>query len=111
MPVNKGALEVLEKQKTLNGTYVFCSPVLKRRIKKDDPYNELQRVLAILIITGTVRTFRHTFISHLAINGVPLATIAELLGHKNIKTTRIYAHLSKNHLSDSVAELDGLVDT
>lgn len=37
---------------------------------------------------------RHTFASWLAINGVDILTIKELLGHKDIKMTLRYAHLS-----------------
>ncbi len=39
-------------------------------------------------------TFRHTFCSWLAIEGVALHTIAELAGHKNITMTQRYAKLS-----------------
>ncbi|MBI2889951.1 MAG: site-specific integrase [Nitrospirae bacterium] len=37
---------------------------------------------------------RHTFASWLAINGLDILTIKELLGHKDIKMTLRYAHLS-----------------
>ncbi|MBI2061982.1 MAG: tyrosine-type recombinase/integrase [Nitrospirae bacterium] len=37
---------------------------------------------------------RHTYASWLAINGVDILTIKELLGHKEIKMTLRYAHLS-----------------
>ncbi len=37
---------------------------------------------------------RHTFASHLAIKGVPLKAIQELLGHSTIEMTMRYAHLS-----------------
>lgn len=39
-------------------------------------------------------TFRHTFCSWLAIEGVPLYTIAKLAGHKTISMTQRYAKLS-----------------
>lgn len=38
-------------------------------------------------------TLRHTFASWLAIDGKPLYTIAELMGHKTLEMTRRYAHL------------------
>ena len=39
-------------------------------------------------------TLRHTFASWLAIGGVPLLTIANLMGHKTLAMTQRYAHLS-----------------
>lgn len=38
-------------------------------------------------------TLRHTFASWLAIDGIPLYTIKELMGHSSIKMTERYAHL------------------
>jgi len=38
-------------------------------------------------------TLRHTFAAHLAQKGMPLACIQELLGHADIRDTRIYAKL------------------
>ena len=37
--------------------------------------------------------------------GEPLFTIAELLGHKDVRTTKIYTHVGKNHLQDAVDKL------
>lgn len=36
---------------------------------------------------ATCHTFRHTYISHLVMQGVPLITVKELVGHSDIKTT------------------------
>jgi site-specific recombinase XerD len=38
--------------------------------------------------------FRHSMASHLIQNGVPIEIIAELLGHSNLNTTRIYAQIT-----------------
>jgi site-specific recombinase XerD len=38
--------------------------------------------------------------------GVPLVTVSKLLGHAEIKTTMIYAHLSPQHLKDAVNQLN-----
>lgn len=48
---------------------------------------------------------RHTFASHLAMAGVPLRTIAELLGHRTLTMTLRYAHLSPGHLQKAVEHL------
>jgi integrase len=56
----------------------------------------------------TFHTLRHTFASWLAIAGVPIKTIQELLGHKNIAMTMRYAHLSENVKRDAVGMLPGL---
>jgi site-specific recombinase XerD len=49
--------------------------------------------------------FRHTFASRLRQAGVPLETIAELLGHKGLAMTMRYAHLAVEHLYDAVQRL------
>lgn len=41
-----------------------------------------------------VHTLRHTFASHLAINGTPIFTIQKLMNHKDIKMTMRYAKTS-----------------
>jgi integrase len=42
----------------------------------------------------TLYTLRHTFASHLAMSGVPLMHIQQLMGHTDYNTTLLYAHLS-----------------
>ncbi|EDM79600.1 site-specific recombinase, phage integrase family protein [Plesiocystis pacifica SIR-1] len=49
---------------------------------------------------------RHSFASHLAMRGVPLKAIQELLGHSTIEMTMRYAHLAPSTLIDAVAALD-----
>lgn len=49
--------------------------------------------------------FRHTFASRLAISGVDLYTIAQILGHSSITVTQIYAHLTKDYIKNAVEKL------
>ena len=37
--------------------------------------------------------------------GVPLRSIAELLGHSDLKLVMVYAHLSQAHLAEAVKNL------
>lgn len=53
----------------------------------------------------TFHDLRHTFASHLVMNGVDVVTVSKLLGHANIKTTMIYSHLSDGHVRDSINKL------
>lgn len=48
---------------------------------------------------------RHTFASQLAMEGVPLLTIKELMGHSSIQMTMRYAHLAPSALAQAVPAL------
>lgn len=58
----------------------------------------------------TFHDWRHDFASCLAMAGESLATIAELLGHKDIKMTRRYSHISEDHKQQAVRILDKIED-
>jgi len=47
-------------------------------------------------------TLRHTCASRLVMGGVPLVTVKEILGHKDIQTTLKYSHLSQSHIHEAV---------
>ena len=50
-------------------------------------------------------TLRHTYASHLAMNGVDIKTISELLGHTSIQTTARYTHISTEHKRKAISAL------
>jgi integrase len=51
-------------------------------------------------------TLRHTFASHLAMRGVPLPAIRELMGHATITTTMRYAHVAPSTLRAAIEMLN-----
>jgi len=51
-------------------------------------------------------TLRHSFASNLALKGVPLIVIKELLGHSSIVTTQIYSHSDLESLQKAVGKFD-----
>ena len=57
----------------------------------------------------SLHTLRHTFASRLVQAGVSLYKVSQLLGHAEIRTTQIYAHLSpENAASEAVSVLNQL---
>ena len=57
---------------------------------------------------ATVHALRHSFGAHLRMAGVNLADIADLLGHKDLATTQIYAKVQQEHLRNVISKLTPL---
>lgn len=49
---------------------------------------------------------RHTMATEICLtNGVPIETVSSILGHKDIKTTQIYAKITKEKLNKDMDQL------
>lgn len=57
---------------------------------------------------GAVHSLRHSFATHLIENGVDVRIVQKLLGHKSLKTTEIYTHVTNRHLQSIKSPLDTL---
>lgn len=56
-------------------------------------------------VKARLHDLRHTYGSYMAMAGVDLYTIGKMMGHLDIKSTQIYAHLSPEHLAQAQTKL------
>ena len=58
----------------------------------------------------TFHDLRHTFASHLVMKGVDIVTVKELLGHKTLRITMRYSHLTAQHKREAIYLIGGKPD-
>lgn len=111
IPVNEDLAEILKeirKEQGLTSAYVFT--YAKRNIDRlDRAFNgALQRAG---IEDLRFHDLRHTAASHLVMRGAGLKDVQEILGHKTMTMTLLYAHLSQEHKKKAVSLLNGLTSS
>jgi len=84
--------------------------------KDGEPYKNVRTSFFTAIKKSGIVNFRfhdlrHTFTSQLVMSGVDLNTVRELLGHKSLKMTLRYSHLSPDHKKRAVDILGKRMDT
>ena len=108
IPLNSEALEVLRTWKNQashakDGDLVFPS-------RDGKPFGHIRKTWASLMKEAKIVGFRfhdlrHHFASKLTMRGIDLNVTRELLGHSDLKTTMIYAHLSPEVKASAVEAL------
>ena len=108
VPLKGHALELLlghSKIRRIDSDLVFPSkknPVVRHDFR--DPWNKA-------LVVAEVEDFRwhdlrHSCASYLAMNGVPMLTIAEILGHKTLAMVHRYTHLNTEHLTEAISDMN-----
>ena len=87
----------------------FCRYVCSAILEKCLIINVLRLILVILFFIAFLNityAARHTFATTITLSqGVAIETISKLLGHKNIRTTQIYANITHSHISSEMERL------
>lgn len=109
LPINEVLYELLKDIASRNGKgYIFANAA-------GMPYREIKTGFMGALRRAEIHDFRfhdlrHTFASRLVMAGVDIRTVQELMGHKDIKMTMRYSHLSDSHLKDAVRKLEPVKD-
>ncbi len=105
IPMIDPAIELYNKYKSVREETGFVLP----RISHQKVNTHLKVIASITGIKKnlTFHSSRHTFATTVTLDsGVDLKTVSKLLGHTSIKSTEIYAQVSRKKLTDVVATLN-----
>lgn len=106
IPMNQKLTQTLEGAKKVSkGDYAFSENGKPYLDVKTGWWTALERAG---VENFTFHGLRHTFGSRLGMAGVDIKTIAELMGHKDIKMTMRYSHPTPEHKRKAVEMLVGV---
>lgn len=116
VPISDDLFQVLVSLESRGASgYVFPSRLPRRSDGSDSdtdrPLVDIKNSFRAALDRAHIRDFRfhdlrHTFASHLVMQGVDLNTVRELLGHKSLQMTLRYAHLSPGHRREAIRLID-----
>ncbi len=88
--------------------WLFPGQNPSRPIDNATAYRVCQRAAEAAKLSKSIspHTLRHSFATHLLEAGTDLRTIQLLLGHRNLKSTAVYLHVSTLALRSTTSPLD-----
>jgi integrase len=112
LPINSGALAILDELSNKgNSEYVFLNSNTGDRLKSVDKIWQRVRKSAGLEGSGIViHSLRHHAASAMISAGTDLATVRDLLGHRNVSTTEKYLHASGKSLRSGSDSIDDCLE-
>ncbi|MFC2062196.1 tyrosine-type recombinase/integrase, partial [Elusimicrobiota bacterium] len=111
IPINNVLLKFFKSYKDnidAKSRYVFLN-------SKGKEYRDIRKPFKKALDNAGIKNFRfhdlrHTFASHLVMNGVEIMTISKFLGHKSIEMTMRYAHLSPGYKAKAIEKLNYYIE-
>ena len=110
IPLLKPAMQILERYADFAKAEGRLLPVPANQTMNDG----LKEIAELCGINKQLTTHcaRHTFATTITLSqGVAIETISKLLGHKNIRTTQIYATITRSKLDGEMERLSKRIDT
>ena len=99
------AFETHKKEHIIVGSpYVFSNREGKPYTDIREPLNDAAQRAGI---NGAIKLhqLRHAFCSHALMSGIDARTVQKWMGHKDLKTTLRYAHVSPDHEKAAIQKL------
>lgn len=108
IPMNDNLIRALKKHKGNTKNSLVFTGNKGEKIHRNELRKELIRITKKCGFPDVTKlhSLRHTFASHLVMNGVDLPTVKKLMGHSDIETTMIYSHLADEHVDKAVEKLE-----
>lgn len=104
IPMTEQIAEIMQRRIKASGMIGQVFPGWK----PDSISHKWIKLMKKLGIKGRLHDLRHSTASYLVMAGVDMRTIQVILGHSDISTTQIYAHLTQDHARDALLKLGNL---
>jgi integrase len=105
VPLTERLFETLREYRHLLGPRVLCKDD-GQPLSRQSAWTRVWRAVRLAGVPTGVHILRHTFCSHLAMQGASGKAIQELAGHQELSVTQGYMHLSPDMLGSSIRLLD-----